>query len=266
MIISILGKLKFKNEILKSCRYSVGGGMNGGYTIIYLARDKQGRQYLETRHKNYHYSREITTVYPVAADAFEQVKKRCFEYDMYAASKARMSPFEVLDGDTTTLSFDFEKDGFRVSDNQMLTAKHKEGIKTIRNYLINCKEGEGVKTVEPQEMIMRVDGYSLIYHMTPAFDSKLDNVLSEKISAVKYADKGIILATVKEPDTADALPLNDAAAGNIICEINTGRIIALYQDCHFDGPVYLVADMVSHSTSAYELLQNMEGEYYVNLN
>ncbi len=266
MIISILGKLKFKDKKLKSCRYSIGGGMNGGYTSIKLAVDKKGRQYLETRHKDYHYSREVTTVYPVAADAFEKVKKLCFEYDMYAASKAKMSPFQVLDGDTITLSFDFENDGFRISDNQMLTAKHTEGIRTIRDYLINCKAGEGVRTVEPQEMIIRVDGYSLIYHMTPAFDSKLDNELGDKITATRYADKGIILATVKNPDTAHALPLKDGAAGTIICDSNTGRIIALYEDSHFDDPVYLVADIDNHSTSAYELLQKMEGEYYISLN
>ena len=266
MIFSLFGSLKYKNSDLVYCRYSRGGGMLGGYTNVTLKKEKNGNTVLTVETKQYHYTREVTTTYDVSPDAFDELKKLIFEYDMYGASKAKMSPFQVLDGDTTSISFDFDKGDFRVSDTQALSKKQAEGMREIYRYLVSLKKGEGVTTVEPQQAIIRTEGYSLIYYIEQPFDGKFDEILSAPFKVYDYEGKGIVINVAAGVDCTEAEIITDGLPGTIVYDQASGKIIALYDDCMFTQPVFLVANMDSHSTNAYELLKRMEGEYSVELN
>lgn len=259
--------LKFKNDELRSCSVSTGGGMLGGYSYVTLKKDENGGAVLEIRRKETHADREVTSVYQVDPEAFEKVKEMAIQYDLYAASKRRYSKFQVLDGDTTSVSFSFSNGSFRISDNQVLSKKMSTGFREVIHYLSSLAEGEGVTTVEPQKATLYLkSGYTIPFSVADAFDGKLEEFLEEENEVSSFMENGIVLNTAQGLDVSGSEPEESAAAGTIVYEPESSQIILLYTDYTFEQPVYVLAWVSDSPSSACPLFAEMEGPYRLYFN
>ena len=75
MVFRIVDNMKFKNDELNSCYYSVGGGMLGGSSSVSLRKEKDGRTTLTVKHKETHEDREESTVYEADPEAFDHIRE-----------------------------------------------------------------------------------------------------------------------------------------------------------------------------------------------
>ena len=258
---------RYRKDVLKSCSVSSGGGMLGGYSESSLSMDKEGNAVLTVRKKETHAEREVTTVYQVDPQALEEIGEMIYRYNLYGASKRPYSKFEVLDGETTTLSFRTEKGYFSISGSQVLTGRMKEGWQAVINRLHTLAAGEGVTTVEPQTaMLYLKSGYTLQFIVEDAFDSRLDEILSEEQEVSAFMNHGIVVHTGQDPDLSGADAVYSASAGDMVYLEKNRQIIILYTDYKSDEPLYILARLSGHVSSACPLIQEMEGLYRMYLN
>ncbi len=266
MMFSIVDGMKYRNDEMKACSVSSGGGMMGGYSRSSLKRDGAGGAVLTVSKKETHASREVTTVYRVDPAVFDRLREIVNQYDLYRASKRPYSKVQVMDGETTSLSFDYEKGYFSISENQVLSSGMKEGFRETERFLYSLAQGEGERSVEPQTAMLYLrSGYTLQFSVQDAFDGKLEGILDEDHETEK-TDAGILFAVVNDLDCTDAQPAETGAAGTIVYEPESGRIIILYEDHDFGSPVYVLAGLEGHTSSAFPLIAQMEGEYRMYLN
>ncbi|MBR5755084.1 MAG: hypothetical protein IKX97_04630 [Erysipelotrichaceae bacterium] len=265
-MVPVLSGLKIRNDVLESCYVSTGGGMLGGHRSLKLKKDADGNAILELKTQETHADREITTVYQVDTGAFDVIAKMVNEYDLYAASKRRYSDMQVLDGDTTSIYFDYSKESFSVSEEKDMNRKMTEGFWKVRDYLESLINGNGVTTVEAQTALLYLkSGYTLQFIVKDEFDGKFDGILSEENEVSGFLDKGIILNAAEGIDVSLAEPVKTAPAGSMVYD-SEGRIIILYEDHEFDDPVYIVAQLDGYVSSACPLIAEMEGPYRLYLN
>ncbi|MBQ1324514.1 MAG: hypothetical protein IIY52_00695 [Solobacterium sp.] len=256
---------KYRNDVLEYCTVSTGGGMLGGYSSYSLKKDDDGNAVLETRYKETHADRERITVYPVDQAVFRELQGMILKYNMYAASKRPRSPVVVMDGDTTTISFQTEKGYFSISDNQVLTGKMAEGWKAIISYMHSLAAGEGVTTLEPQTaMLYLKSGYTLQFIVEDAFDGRLNGILNEEHEVSVFEENGIVLCEGEDLDVSGAVPAEQIPAGTMV--YTDGKIIILYTDYAFDAPAYILASLDGYVSSACPLIAEMEGPYRLYLN
>ena len=266
-MIPVISGLKFKNDTLRSCSVSTGGGMLGGYSSAELRTEKDGRTTLTVRSRGTHADREVTTVYEVSPDAFEPLREMAFRYRLYAASKRRYSKIQVMDGDTTSVSFSFSKGSFRISSEQNMSGKQREGFWEVEKYLRSLAVGEGVTTVEPQTAMLYLrSGYTIQFTVEDAFDGKLDEILSEEHEVSRFRENGIVMCTGEVPDLSGAEPVQEAAGSWLVYDPESGSIVLLYTDYDFGHPVYLLAWVSDGASYACPLFEEMEGEYRFYLN
>ena len=259
--------MKYRNDELLSCSSSYGGGMLGGYSSLYLRKDKNGKVILEVREKETHADREITRKYEPDPGALDHIGDMVSQYGLYAASKQPPSPFQVMDGDTLSVSFSFSKGSFYVSDTQALTSKESTGLREVRKYLSSLAAGDCITTVEPQTATLHLrSGYTLQFNIEESFDGKLDQILCEEREVSRFKENGIILCTGEVPDLANAKPVESAAAGTIVYDSETESIIILYTDYTFAQPAYVLAALDGYVDSACPLIAEMEGPYRMYLN
>ena len=267
IMIRQLRAVKFKDDTLKSCSVSTGGGMLGGSRSVSLTREKDGSAVLRISERETHADREITTQYSVDAAALDRVREMVCQYDLYSASKRPYSKIRALDADTTSISFDFAKDYFRVSEEQVLSEKMREGFREVMRYLESLAVGEGTTTKEPQTAVLYLrSGYTLQFIVEDAFDGRLDDILSEERAVSGFGDSGIVIAQDVQPDVTGASSENDAAAGTIVYDPASRQIIIMYTDYTFADPVYRLATLDGYTDSACPLIAEMEGEYQLYLN
>lgn len=258
---------KFKNDALKSCTVYTGGGMRGGHSEVSLQQDAEGGAILRVSQKETYADREVTTIYRVSGDAFNRVREMAVKYDLYRASKRPYSKLLILDADTTSVSFSFQKDSFRVSGNQVLGIGMRKGFRAVIGYLDSLAVGDCVTTKEPQSAMLYLEGgHTLRFIVEDAFESKLDAILGEEREVSEFADSGIILAEDVAPDLTDASPADDTGAGNIVYDPQSRQIILLYADHAFTQPVYLLAKLDGDVASACPLIAEMKGVYDLYLN
>ena len=267
-LMSLIRGLKFKNDVLTGCGYSVGGGMTGGYRRADLKTDPEtGEVKLVLAEKEYHSSREIKTVYPASAKDLEAVKEIVNRYNLYNSSKKGRSRIQVLDGDTTTVSFDYLKGDFSVSDSQALSRRDFKAIDEISSFLYSLAKGEGVTTVEPQEARIVADGYSFFFYIEPEFDGKLDGIVTEDFTVYGYKEVGTVVGRTDALDTGNSVPLERASGGDIVYDKGTGEIIIIYKDCELESGSYLLAKAESwYQQSAEPIIKAMEGVNRMYLN
>ena len=259
--------MKFKNDKLLSCSVSRGGGMLGGYREAELYYDENGTAKLKLREKETHADREVTTIYPADPAAFDHVRELVNSHDLYAASKRPMSPMRVLDGDTVSLVFDYEKDYFRIHEEQVLSPNMRAGFEAAANYLYSLAGGEGVRTVEAQTGLLYLrSGYTLQLIVKDAFDGKLDAILGEEHETSRFETSGIIMNQAEDLDVSGAETVTSAAAGTLIYDPSTRYLILFYEDYEFDHPVYVTAALDGHVSSACPLIREMEGQYSLRFN
>lgn len=282
-ITKLLGH-KFREDEFVSCSVSTGGGMTGGSRIVELRREKDGSVTLTVRGREWHYEREEKTVYPASEEAIAHVAEIVNKYSLYAASKRRMSNIEILDGDTTTVSFHFGKRYFSIRQLQRKWPSGRKGYMETIRYLNSLEQGEGVTTREPQHLRLLLHGYNLFFNVEDAWDGKLDEVLSEDHEVSRFEDCGIVLCagveltvggagtadgseTVEGTETAgEVQPVTTAEACDIVYAPASGSIILLYGEHAFSEPVYLLAKIDGYAKTAAPLVEKMEGEYsfYIN--
>ena len=267
MVYRLVGELRYGNGTLEACSVSTGGGMLGGHWGAYLRMDGEGNVALQIKERKTHADRERTTEYRVDPAAFDRIKEMVREYHLYAASRRPRSKMVVLDGDTTTLSFDYEKGDFSISDDQILSAKMREGFRAVRTYLYSLGEGEGVVSLEPQTAILYLkSGYTLQFIVADAFDGKLEGVLDEEREVSRFAESGIMLCTGVSVDVSGAQPDPQGEACCIVYDAESDSVIILYDDFDFGHPVYTLARLDGYRSSASPLIAEMEGPYSLQLN
>ncbi len=268
MILPTIAGLRFRNDELESCSVSTGGGMLGGYSSATLKRDPEGNAVLVVKGKETHADREVTTTYQADPAAFDKIREMVVKYDLYAASRRKLSPMQVLDGDTTHLSFDYSKGYFSVSGEQMMNRNMRTGFNEVRNYLYSLAGGEGIRTVEPQTaMLYLKSGYTLRFIVEDPFDGILDDILGEEHEVCRFGQDGIFLAPVPESfDVSGAEAQKTVQAGSIVYDREEGGIILLYKDHEFEQNCYLLAHLDGYINSAVPLIEEMEGEYRMYLN
>ena len=264
MVTNLIGR-RFLRDELESCGVSTGGGMLGGYWEVRLTRDADGNAVLRIREKQTHADREITTQYSVADEAFERLREIAVQHNLYGASKRPYSKIRALDADTTSVSFDFAKGDFRVSEEQVLSRRMREGFREVIRYLDSLAVGEGVTTKAPQRAFLLLRGYTLQFIVEEPFDGRLDDILSEDREVSAFGSSGIVLASDVRPDLTGAAAAKEAAAGDIVYDAQNGQIILLYADYTFAQPVYRLAALDGYVESACPLIAEMEGEYYFRL-
>jgi len=294
-ITKLLGH-KFREDEFVSCSVSTGGGMTGGSRIVELRREKDGSVTLTVRGREWHYEREEKTVYPASEEAIAHVAEIVNKYSLYAASKRRMSNIEILDGDTTTVSFHFGKRYFSIRQLQRKWPSGRKGYMETIRYLNSLEQGEGVTTREPQHLRLLLHGYNLFFNVEDAWDGKLDEILSEDHEVSRFEDCGIVLCAgveldasgsgtaegVRTAEDSDASEESETSAGTkTVCEVQpvttaepcdlvyapgSGSIILLYAEHTFSKPVYLLAKIDGYAKTAAPLVEKMEGEYsfYIN--
>ena len=266
MVIPLIGSLKYKNDTLKYCSVSTGGGMLGGSFYMKLARADDGSAVLTVSEKETHADREITTTYRVGAQTLERVAQMADQYGLYRASKRPYSRMRVLDAATTTLSFQFMKDDYSVSGERDLSAKMRRGFNAVIDYLRSLASGDGVTTKAPQTATLYLkSGYTLRFTVEDAFDGMLDSVLSEERNVSAFGESGIVLAPWDAPELS-VDTLTDAETGTIVFDPQSGQIILLYTDYTFESPVCLLAKLVGDADCAGPLIAEMEGEYSLSFN
>ena len=266
-VFSILNRQQVRNDELKSCSVSTGGGMLGGYSYSQLKKQKDGTVTLEVRSKGTHEEREVKTVYQLTPEALEHIKELVNEHNLYGASKRRYSKIYALDADTTSISFSYAQNAFSVSENQVMSRKMFAGFNEVIRYMSSLAAGEGVTTVEPQTATLYLkSGYTLQFKVEDAFDGKLDETLSVKREVSRFEENGIVLCADEQPDCSAAAPVTSADAATIVYDGESGQIILLYTDYAFDHDVWILARIDGYAQYACPLIAEMEGEYQLHLN
>ena len=269
VIYSLIAK-KFKPEELEHCSYSTGGGMLGGYRRVTLQKDRKGNRTVSLQYKETHADREETTVYPASEEAFVKATEIMKKYHLYAASKRGRSRSQILDGDTTTISFYYKNGDFSIHELQRLSPTMRKGCSEMEGFLDSLLTGDGVTTLEPQEaMLYLKSGYTERFEVEAAFDDRLTGILGVQHEVSRFGEHGIILCTGEEPDLSAAEPVDGSvggAAGNIVYVPESKEIILLYEGHEFAGQVYVLAKLRGYLRSAAPLLAKMEGPYALRFN
>ena len=266
MMSSAISNRKYHNDTLEACSVSTGGGMLGGSETFRLKQFETGAV-LSVMVRKTHADREITTSYRVGDEALEHLADMAARYHLYAASKRRYSKMRVLDGDTTTISFDFSKGYFSVCEEQVLSATMREGFRAVADYLKSLAVGDGVVTKEKQKAVLYLkSGYTLQFLVEDVFDGRLDAILSEERSVSAFEKSGIVLAAGEAPDLSDAQSEKKGEAGTIVYDPQGEQIVLLYKDHTFEQGVYLLARLDGDPATAEKLIAEMEGPYSLYLN
>ena len=264
---SVWHRLRFRTDELESCSVSTGGGMLGGHRSLTLTKQKDGSVTLTVRERETHADREVITTYPADEAALAHVKELVNAHNLYGASKRRYSRIRVLDGDTTTLSFDYASGYFSVSEEQVMNPNMCAGFDAVEDWLNSLAVGDGVVTLEPQRaMLYLKSGYTLQYVIEDAFDGRLDSILSEEREVSAFGTYGIVLCEGVQPDCSGAAPVDAAAAGTMVYDGESGQIVLLCADCAFGHDIWVLAQLDGYVPSACPLLAEMEGAYRLYLN
>lgn len=265
--VSLYNRLRFKNEALEYCRVSTGGGMLGGHRSVELRKQRDGSVTVTVSEQKTHADRERSITYPGSEEALAHIRELVTKHNLYGASKRSYSKLRVLDGDTTSISFSFDSDDFRVSEEQTMSAVMRAGFTEVERYLNSLAVGEGVETVEPQTATLYLrSGYTLQFTVGEAFDGRLDDILSEEREVSGFFDAGILLADGVTLDCDGAEPTQKAYMGTIVYDPQGRQIVVFYADYLYDHDVYELAALDGYLDSACPLIAEMEGAYRLYLN
>ena len=271
-VFSIAGNIKYGKDILKSCEYSVGGGMLGGSERLELRRDGD-RAVLIHRKRETHADREVICKYKLSAEPLDRAAQIALKYDLYEASKRPRSRVQILDGDTSHIEFTFSKGDFSISDQLILSVRMRKGFNEFRDYLYSLASGECEESLEPQNARLHLkSGYNLMFEIDPLFDGKFDDILSEEYEVKSYEDCGIILhdsvkiTDITKPAEDDGVYTCKAPRGKIIYHPEKEYVILMYEDHVFDHPIYIAASLNHDPSSACPLIKEMTGPYSMNIN
>ncbi len=267
-ITMLIFSLKYRNKTLDYVRYSSGGDMIGSYHSCKMSY-VDGEPVLTEESMEFHSARRVTTVYKISEEDFGNVKKLMLDYNMYLASKMPLSKHIVLDGATSSISFDFEEsvDGFSVSDNQALTNRQSKGFRAIRDYMFDLTDKtEGVTTVEKMYAFIYTDTLRLKYLVSEDID---DNYLYVFFSEadIKTDDDGNRYYDVNNDyyDMSEVKTTDHEPAGSLVYIPDEERVIMAEKDMDLKG-VYVIASLDDTDGNMISVISDIpDGEYYFEL-
>ena len=257
----------FRPEDMRSCTVSAGGGMMGGYSGMYLHREKDGTAVLEVTSREYHSAREVKTGYPMDEAVFEELCQAIRTYSLYSASRQKAHSFQVMDGETETISFSFNDASFRISDTQRLSRKMMEGFGRVRAILNEYRIGEGITTVEPQSGYIHLSsGYTLNFYVEEAFENAIENLAVQDFETSRAEDWGVAVAAGEIPVSDGSEALAAADAGDLIYDPASQQLILLYEEHDFTSDVYRIGYLTNRYNTTFELLREFEGTCSISFN
>lgn len=265
MAINIFDNNKFNKQNMIKCSYSHGGGMLGDVYVVYVERIDDNKASLSIDEAKTHADQIVTTSYTIDASIFDEIRQIMVDHHLYASSKKGKSPFEVLDGPTTSLSFTFEGyDGFRISDYQNLNKNDFEGITKIKNLMLEKAIGEAIVSVQPHELSLQIDGYNIIYIMNHCKVSERLVELHGKYMFSSFKENGKKFKLEEKLDVSDAsLALGEEY--NIMAYYEPDDEIIFFFDEYdpMDG-LYELGKIEYTSENTFEFIKNMsDSEYYL---
>ena len=265
VVLNIMDINKFKNKILTNCSYSHGGGMLGDVYKITVKKIDDNKSQLSIEEAPSHNERIVTKTYNIDSKVFDDLKQIMNDYNLYSVSKKGKSPFEVLDGPSTSISYTFEDhDGFRISDYQNLNKKDYEAIQKVKDTILSYAIGEPTISIEAHELSLKIDGYNLIYKMNSSKAAEQLVELNGKYLFDSYNDNGKKFHLDEKLDVSNC-PLADNDTYGIIAYYEpTGDVIVFHNEFEPIEGLYKLGELDYASQSAYELIKNMENkEYYL---
>ena len=263
MIEPLLKNNKLKDSELIECRYTIGGGMLGGFSSATIKKLKDGSIKYISEHAQTHADRIVTKTYDGTIQDLDRIKELIIKYNMYGASKKGLSPFQVLDGDTRTINFYFDNERFSVSDNQNLSTEESKHFREIINELLGLAKGEAVVEIENHVLVLMLDGYQIAYTL---FDCTATEQLIEYLDEYDFNDyEGVYkYATIEhEFDFTNLEKVNDISVGDLCFNDDTKQLLFCYKDFNTSDNVYKLGELEDYTDSAIDLINKMEDKKYV---
>ena len=266
---------KIKSGHLTSCRYSYGGGMDGGGWSLAVSRDrKTGVVTFVTTERGAHYLPETKTTYTVDEACLDELQKLVTGYKLYNAEKRPMGP-QVMDGATGSFSCMYDNYAmFHFGTYQLLTKRDREGLEKILDYMRSLPAAEGssepVTETEPHQLRLSVDGYNLFFDLN---ESRASEALLAELSDVNgsskyefshYSDNEVIFYPKSRLDVSGCPPAESGKAGTLCYYEPWGNVVFFYDAFSPAEGLFELGSLENPTSSALELLKNMEpGDYYV---
>lgn len=265
MTFGFLDNNKFNKKEIKRCSYSHGGGMLGDVYTVTVEKIDDKKAELIIREAPAHNERIVTKTYQIDAKVFDDLKKIMIDNNLYGVSKKGKSPYEVLDGPSTSISYTFtDYDGFRISDYQNLNKNDYEAITNAKNTMLSYISGEPSISIEPHELSLNVDGYNLIYYMNDSKAAERFVEMHGKHMFSSYNDNGKKCHLEEKLDVSDC-PLADGSKIGVIAYYEpSNEVIVFYKEYEPIDGLYELGAFEYDSDSSFELIKNMtDKEYYL---
>lgn len=260
----LLLNASIRNKELVSCYYRRGGDMMGSMSTIHFSRINDSKAQIVTQHANAHNERIETNTYSADPNKLQEIKDMAIRYQMYSLSKRGMSPFQVMDGATSTISFSFD-DGtyFSVSDNQNISLKDIEHMQEIRDFMVSCEEGEPVTEIERHQLYFIVDGYYFTYEIyeTSATETLIEQLDNKTVEDYESVGKCFRLEKPLDVSTCE-LMTEETSKGYLVYETSTQKVIILYDSLKPKDDLYVIGEATSKRDSAYQIISSMEEKEY----
>lgn len=264
MAIPIFKNREMKNSNLISCSYSVGGGMLGGISSSTIRKNSDGSINYITKNAETHQDRIVTKTYKASDEDLEIIKKLIIDYNMYSMSKKGLSPFQVLDGDTSTLSIMFDNGlSFSISDNLNLSKTEMKKMIDVAKALSTLAKGEAIVEIENHVLALLIDGYQIAYIMIESNATEQILEDSGQYEFNRYEDNAQSATLNKQIDVTDLNKTNKLVKGGLYYDNDNKQLIFVYEDFEYKQDVYQVGEIEYNSDSAYELIRKMENKEYM---
>ena len=196
---------------LVSCTFWTGGGMAGGHRGYDLYAE-----HLIVSEQEMWNSREVHTKYPVEPSALAHAKELMLQYRLDLASERPLSEDQMLDGDTSHLSFLFS-DGtdFSVNSEQDLTDMESEGFWAMQAYLKSLAAGEGEAELEPMKLAWSLDGYTFTFLLNESVAAHTLIQCFSEAALENYGENGKCFPLDEAPDISDC-PLAESGEAGVL--------------------------------------------------
>lgn len=209
-------------------RYSLGGGMMGGFSSRELVLNPDGSATYTTTSQAWHGDRETTRVYDVDPAAFDRARDVIVERRLVRASKRPMSDLVVYDADSWTLSFEIGGETFVLREFQELGRDDREGVDELLEVMSAAADSGTLLSEElsPRKVALSTaEGYTYTFDVN---DSQAATDLIEQLPQdVSFELRGdeVVIALPVPLDVGDAPPVTACEAGTLAYRVSTGELV-----------------------------------------
>lgn len=229
----------YEGRLIKSVRYSYGGGMSGGDDTIELARQDDGSVLLTTRKKMWYNSRATGFDYVLDESVLDRFAEIANEYDLLNASTRKYSDLIALDAATGHLSYSVMTDegkydgdaSFSISSEQELSSKESEGYRAVREALYAlAEEGEGAEYIDPIALTITVAGtqYQFVLNDSACAEAFAKDCPSD-VTLEAYGENGLSIG-LEGPLATDEGPDATGEAGTVCYDASANTLVILFGD------------------------------------